>query len=329
MPLPTPPNPISFADVKTEFGGVNPVSLAAYYAGGAFVPAGTLGTYGAVPSSGAISLRNFYGAANVLAPVNINRPYVYGNSLTGETLTTTDGTWNNITGASLATASYQWKRGATNIGTNQNTYVLTTSDLGSDVTCVVTYTNAAGFASATTTNGGYTVQLSTTGSLTIPAGITKFNISLKAQDGEPGGALYWAEQVGTPTNYYYGDDQYPFIYPPRPPSFYGDTYPGNPAGTVTQYVYNPSARFEAWWIMTYGYWLGLQSPPASNGLETNATLNQLSGPLVWVKAGTTGVSTYTSYTNITIDGTSQTFSFTIPGAVGAQAGGGIRYGFLR
>lgn len=321
---------LSLSDIRIEFGGTNPTSLSEYYAGGAYVPAGTIGTYGPIPSSGTISIRNFIGALNVAAPVNVTRPYVFGSSLTGETLTTTNGAWDNITGASLATASYQWKRGgSTNIGTNQNTYVLTTADLGYDVTCVVTYTNAAGFASATTTNGGYTVQLSTTGSLTIPAGITLFNISLKAQDGNPGGALTWYEQVGTPTNNYYGDDQYPFIYPPRAPTYYGDSYPGNPAGTVTQYVFNPNAGYTAWWIMTYGYYLGLQFPAPSGGAETNATLNQLSGPLVWVKAGTTGVSTYTSYTNITIDGTSQTFSFNIPGAVGAQAGGGIRYGFLR
>lgn len=49
------------ADIQTEFGGSNPISLSEYYAGGAYVPAGTSGTYGAVPSSGTISIRNFYG----------------------------------------------------------------------------------------------------------------------------------------------------------------------------------------------------------------------------------------------------------------------------
>lgn len=320
---------LSLSDIRIEFGGTNPTSLNEYYAGGGLVPAGTIGTYGPIPSSGTISIQSFIGAANVEVPVNVTLPYVFGTSLTGETITVATGAWDNITGASLAVASYQWKRGATNIGTNQNTYVLTTADLGFDVTCVVTYTNAAGFASATTTNGGYTVQLTTTGSLTIPAGITLFNISLKAQDGEPGGALYWAEQVGTPTNSYYNDDQYPFIAPPRAPNYYGDSYPGNPAGIVAIYTFNPSGGFTAYWIMTYGYWLGLSSPPPAGGLETNATLNQLSGPLVYVKAGTTGVSTYTSYTNIPIDGTSQTLSFNIPPAVGSRTGGGIRYGFIR
>ena len=57
---------ISLTTVQTEFGGSNPIGLNEYYAGGGLVPAGTTGTYGAVPSSGAISLRNFYGTSSVL-----------------------------------------------------------------------------------------------------------------------------------------------------------------------------------------------------------------------------------------------------------------------
>jgi hypothetical protein len=52
---------ISLANVQTEFGGSNPISLSEYYAGGTYVPAGTTGTNGAVPSSGTISLNKFYG----------------------------------------------------------------------------------------------------------------------------------------------------------------------------------------------------------------------------------------------------------------------------
>lgn len=60
MTLPSS-GPLTLADIQTEFGGSNPISLSEYYAGGAYVPAGATGTYGAVPSSGAISIRNFYG----------------------------------------------------------------------------------------------------------------------------------------------------------------------------------------------------------------------------------------------------------------------------
>ena len=60
MTLPTS-GPLTFSDIQTEFGGTNPIALNEYYAGGGLVPAGTSGTYGAVPSSGQISVQNFYG----------------------------------------------------------------------------------------------------------------------------------------------------------------------------------------------------------------------------------------------------------------------------
>jgi hypothetical protein len=65
MPLPTS-GPLSLNDIQTEFGGTNPISLSEYYAGGANVPAGTSGTFGAVPSSGTISIQNFYGTSKVV-----------------------------------------------------------------------------------------------------------------------------------------------------------------------------------------------------------------------------------------------------------------------
>lgn len=48
---------ISFSQLQTEFGGANPISLSEYYNGGAYV------SNGAVPSSGAISMNQFYGLA--------------------------------------------------------------------------------------------------------------------------------------------------------------------------------------------------------------------------------------------------------------------------
>jgi hypothetical protein len=65
MPLPTS-GALSLNDIQTEFGGTNPISLNEYYAGGAFVPAGTSGTNGAVPTSGTISILNFYGTQAVI-----------------------------------------------------------------------------------------------------------------------------------------------------------------------------------------------------------------------------------------------------------------------
>ena len=69
MTLPSS-GPLSLADIQGEFGGSNPISLSEYYAGAAFVPAGTTGTYGAVPSSGPISIRNFYGTSNIVISIS-------------------------------------------------------------------------------------------------------------------------------------------------------------------------------------------------------------------------------------------------------------------
>ena len=54
---------ISLANIQTEFGGVNPISLSEYYRNGAYVPSGAT----AIPASGAIGISNFYGASNQFA----------------------------------------------------------------------------------------------------------------------------------------------------------------------------------------------------------------------------------------------------------------------
>lgn len=76
MTLPTS-GPLSLNDIKGEFGGPASPSLGDYYAGGTYVPAGTSGTYGAVPTAGnPISIRNFYGTTSLV--VNFNDCYVDG-----------------------------------------------------------------------------------------------------------------------------------------------------------------------------------------------------------------------------------------------------------
>jgi len=50
---------ISLANIQTEFGGVNPISLSEYYRGGGYTTANNTG----VPTSGTISISNFYGTA--------------------------------------------------------------------------------------------------------------------------------------------------------------------------------------------------------------------------------------------------------------------------
>lgn len=57
---------ISLSQVQTEFGGSNPVSMSEYYAGGTYVPSGTSGVNGSVPTSGTIAMSKFYGTSSVL-----------------------------------------------------------------------------------------------------------------------------------------------------------------------------------------------------------------------------------------------------------------------
>jgi hypothetical protein len=131
--------------------------------------------------------------ASATAPVNTVAPNVTGNPYVGDLLTTTNGTWTG----SPTSYSYQWKRGATNIGTNANTYTLVTADAGLNITCVVTATNATGSTNATS-NIYATYALAAPTNLSIP---------------EIDGFTFWVA----------GDTI----------SFTGNTWDGNPVPTLT------------------------------------------------------------------------------------------------
>lgn len=80
--------PISLGDIQTTFvGGSNPISMSEYYAGGGYVPSGTVGYPGGVstpiPSSGAISMSNFYGSEN---SVDVYYAVIAGGGGGGQTI---------------------------------------------------------------------------------------------------------------------------------------------------------------------------------------------------------------------------------------------------
>lgn len=67
---------ITMAQIQAEFGGTNPISLSEYYKGGPYVSASDAAPN--VPTSGAISVGNFYGAAkNVVGQVAYTTPGTY------------------------------------------------------------------------------------------------------------------------------------------------------------------------------------------------------------------------------------------------------------
>ncbi len=56
---------LTLNDIQTEFGGTNPIDLSDYYRGGGLVP--DSGPNAAIPTSGAISVSDFYGATNLVS----------------------------------------------------------------------------------------------------------------------------------------------------------------------------------------------------------------------------------------------------------------------
>jgi len=84
--------PVTFTDIQTEFGGTNPIALNEYYAGGGLVPAATSGTYGPVPSSGALTVQNFYGTSALIPvyPQNVFAVTAY-TGVTGSNVTINNG----------------------------------------------------------------------------------------------------------------------------------------------------------------------------------------------------------------------------------------------
>jgi len=82
-----------------------------------------------------------------VAPANTVLPAITGSANVGSILSASSGTW---TGTATITYAYQWQRSGSNIsGATTNSYTLVTGDLGANITVVVTATNVAGSASAT------------------------------------------------------------------------------------------------------------------------------------------------------------------------------------
>jgi hypothetical protein len=150
-------------------------------AGGA-ISGATLSTYTLVPADTAalitvtVTATNSQGSASAtspsfgtinLTPTNAVAPAITGTPSVGQTLTSTTGTW---AGTPVPTYVYQWKRDTTNVGTNASTYTLVTADIGATMTCVVTGSNTAGSASATSNALGPVTAALLSIDFTPPAG---------------------------------------------------------------------------------------------------------------------------------------------------------------
>jgi hypothetical protein len=160
MTLPTS-GPLSLNDIQTEFGGANPIGINEYYAGGSLVPAGTSGTYGAVPSSGAISIQNFYGTASVTYPYveNVFASYAYTGTGASQTITTGVDTLNGFNYSSIFLKqrtstgdSYYYTVPDSSLSTNTTAAAVSTSNI---VTAFTTTGFTLGSSSTLNGSGAY------------------------------------------------------------------------------------------------------------------------------------------------------------------------------
>lgn len=91
-----------------------------------------------------------HGGGQSVKPQNQNPPRVSGSATNGSVLSVSNGAW---VGNGNITYTYQWKlAGVTIVGATSSTYTSLLAQVGSAITCVVTATNSAGNASATTSN---------------------------------------------------------------------------------------------------------------------------------------------------------------------------------
>ncbi len=125
---------IKFSDLQTEFGGANPISMSEYYRNGSYVGSTNTG----VPTSGAISLSNFYGASAAdLIPDALNWTDISASS-TGTSPYTATGNGNTLTitgintSISLDIATTNWSTNATGGGTPSVSSTITVKKNGVD-----------------------------------------------------------------------------------------------------------------------------------------------------------------------------------------------------
>jgi hypothetical protein len=84
------------------------------------------------------------------APIEDVAPVISGTAVSGSVLSVSDGSWTYGTGA----YTYQWRSNGGNIpGATSNTYLLTSSEVGTTVDCVVTATGYNSTSSSDTASG--------------------------------------------------------------------------------------------------------------------------------------------------------------------------------
>ena len=92
---------------------------------------------------------------------------ITGNAQIGQTLTA-----NTASLGGSGTITYQWRRGTTNIGTNNSTYVVAIADVGSTISVIVTRANNSGSVESSPTSSVPLGPVSITGTVRVGQALT-------------------------------------------------------------------------------------------------------------------------------------------------------------
>jgi hypothetical protein len=197
MALPTS-GKLTLSQIQTEFGGSASTKLSEYYAGGAYVPAGTSGTNGAVPSSGKITISNFYGTAKA-SRVSIS--YTFSSNTANASLNL-----NAISGYSAGQSDIT-------VTINSGIYLYSTSTGNAGLTL----TGSTSGDTLTIVNNGYIMGMGGTGAggvctnpgvnitpIASTAGGPALSIPLNATINNTNGSAYIGGGGGGGGGYYFG-----------------------------------------------------------------------------------------------------------------------------
>jgi hypothetical protein len=198
MAIPTSGS-IALTALQTEFGGSNPIGINEYYRGGGLVPDSSVNS--SVPTSGAVSMSNFYGAQNrntisITISSNTNNYNLFSNlgggyiaGLTDVVVTINNGVTigSSSTGSPAFTVS-GFTSGDTVSITNNGTIV---GRGGTGGTGGIVTSGGAGTAGSSGSNGGNALSISFATSIT-----NNGTIAGGGGAGGGGGGARYVESVG-------------------------------------------------------------------------------------------------------------------------------------
>jgi hypothetical protein len=244
-------------------------------------------------------------------PVNTAAPTISGGTAIGNTLTTTNGTWTSTDAFNPASYSYQWKRGVTNVGSNQNTYVTVSGDAGSNVTCQVSAINQRGSTPVTSSNS-ISVGLAAPASLSLSdSTLTPGTTSVSASGGYRSWTASWGA-ASNATQYYIsqspanvGDQTYVFL-----TSGFSSNGLNTYGGTITIMVWsiNTNGRINASW----------SAVPGATSYNVSWTGDE---------SGSTTTSSTSTQIGISVPfGSTRSITISVAGVVGSAVGSSVSSG---